>query len=60
MTVYMGRIAIKEKYQNGCHLKTICQNYKIFDVHMWGIYVHMCTKYEDSMSNPVPGGGVHR
>ena len=27
---------------------------------MWGAYVHMCTKYEDSVSNPVPGGGVHR
>ena len=22
--------------------------------------MHMCTKYEVSMSNPVPGGGVHR
>ena len=27
---------------------------------MWGIYVHMCTKYEFSMSNSVlGGGGVH-
>ena len=25
---------------------------------MWRTYVHMCTKYEGSMSNPVPGGGV--
>ena len=25
-----------------------------------GTYVHMCTKYEVSMSNPVPGRGVHR
>ena len=22
---------------------------------MWGTYVHMCTKYEVSMFNPVPG-----
>ena len=25
-----------------------------------GAYVHMCAKYEVSMSNPVSGGGVHR
>ena len=30
---------IKEKYQNGCHLKTTSQNHKIFDVHMWGTYM---------------------
>ena len=29
-------------------------------MHMWGTYVHMYTKYEVSMSNPVAGGGVHR
>ena len=51
---------IKEEYQNECHLKTTTQNHLIFDVHIWGTYVHMCTKYEVSMSNPVPGGGVHR
>ena len=28
------------------------KNHKIFDVHMW--------RHEVSMSNPVPGGGVHR
>ena len=50
----------KENYQNGCHLKTTSQNHLIFDVHMWGTYVHMCTKYKVSMSNHVPGGGVHR
>ena len=27
---------------------------------MWGTYVHKYTKYEVSMSNPVPGGDVHR
>ena len=26
---------------------------------MWGTYVHICTKYEVSMSNPVSGGGVY-
>ena len=29
-------------------------------MHIWATYVQMCTKYEVSMSNPVPGGGVHR
>ena len=51
---------IKEKYQNSCHLKTTSQNDEIFDVHVWGTNVHMYTKYEVFMSNPVPGGGVHR
>ena len=27
---------------------------------MWGTYVHMYTKYEVPMSNPVARGGVHR
>ena len=27
-------------------------------MHIWGIYVHMYTKYEVSMSNHMPGGGV--
>ena len=26
-------------------------------MHIWGIYVHICTNYEVSMSNHVPGGG---
>ena len=26
---------------------------------MWGPFVHMYTKYEVSMSNPVARGGVH-
>ena len=29
-------------------------------MHIWGTYVHMYTKDEVSMSNPVAGGGVHR
>ena len=24
-------------------------------MHIWGTYVHMCTRYEVSMSNPVAG-----
>ena len=51
---------IKEKYQNDCYLKTTSQNHQIFDMHMWRTYVHMHTEYKVSMSNPVPGGGVHR
>ena len=27
-------------------------------MHIWRTYVHMCTKYEVSMSNHVPEGGV--
>ena len=50
----------KEKYQNGCHLKTTGQNQQIFAVQIWGAYVHMCTKCEVSMSSPLPGGGVRR
>ena len=60
MNAYMGRIANQGKYQNGCHLKTTSQNHKIFDVHIWKTYVHKYTKDEVSMSNHVPGGGMHR
>ena len=51
MTVCMGRIANQRKIAKWLPFK----NYKseTFDVHMWGIYVHMCTKYKVSMSNPV-------
>ena len=24
-------------------------------MYIWGMYVHMCTKYKVSMCNPVPG-----
>ena len=51
---------IKEKYQNGCHLKTTSQNHSIFNVHLWETYVHKCTKYEVSKSILVPGRHVHR
>ena len=54
-SVWVGQ-QVKEKYQNGCHLKTTSQNHYIFDVHKWGTYVQMYTKYEVSMSNPVAGG----
>ena len=46
---------IKEKYQNGCYLKTTGQNHQLIDVHIWDTHVHMHTKYEAAMSNPVPG-----
>ena len=59
MTVYIGSIANQRMHQNGCHFKSASQNHYIFDAHMWGTYVHMYTKNEVSMSNPVPGGGVH-
>ena len=32
---------IKEKYQNGCHLKTTSQNHEIFGVHIWG-HMYIC------------------
>ena len=61
MTTYIDRKATKNrKYQNGYHLKTTGQNHQIFDVNVWETLVHMCTEYEVSLSNPVPGGGVHR
>ena len=45
MSAWAGQ-QIKEKYQNGCHLKTTSQNHQIFDKHVWRTYVHMYTKYE--------------
>ena len=38
-------IDIKEKYQNGCHLKTLSQNDKI----LMGACVYIHTKYEVSV-----------
>ena len=54
VSVWTGQ-QIKEKYQNGSPLKTTHQNHQIFDVHVWEINVHMYTKYEVSMCNPVAG-----
>ena len=55
------RISKKKKKHILPHtVEKLRQNHEIFDVHIWGTYVHMYTKYEVSMSNPVPGGGVHR
>ena len=60
-TVCMGKIANQRKIPKWLPFKeTISQNHLIFDVHIWGIYVHMCTKYKVFMYNPVLGGGVHR
>ena len=59
MTVCIGNIENQRKEPNGYHLKTTSQNHNKIDVHIWETWVHMCTKYEVSMSNHVPGGGVH-
>ena len=40
---------INEKYQNGCHLKTISQNNQKRNQHIEGINVNVDTKYEVSM-----------
>ena len=41
---------IKEKYQNGCHLKTISQNHQNSDHHIVGACVHIHNKYKVSMT----------
>ena len=41
---------INEKYQNGCHLKTISQNNQKSNQHIVGININVHTKYEDSMT----------
>ena len=41
---------INEKYQHGCHLKTISQNNQKCNQHIVGINVNVHTKYEDSMT----------
>ena len=41
---------IKEKYQNGCHLKTIGQNNQKSNQRIVGINVNIHTKYEVSMT----------
>ena len=51
---------MKEKYENGCRLKTKKQNDKIFHVHMVGAYVQIHTKYKVSIFNPVARRAVHR
>ena len=57
MTVYIGRIANQRKIPKWLPFENYITKYLTC---IWGINVHMCTKYELSMSNPVPGGGVHR
>ena len=51
---------IKVKYNKICHLKTTSQNDQIFDVHILGAYMHIHTKYEVSILNPVARRAVHR
>ena len=41
---------INEKYQNGCHLKTIHQDNQTSNQHIAGINVNVQTKYEVSMT----------
>ena len=58
LSIWAGQ-QIKEKYQNGCHLKTTSQNHYLMCI--CGVtHVHRYTKYEVSMSNSVAGRGVHR
>ena len=41
---------IKEKYQNGCHLKTVRQNNPKSNQHIAEINVNIHTKYEVSIT----------
>ena len=41
---------IKEKYQNGCHLKTVSQNNQKSNQHILGTDMNMHTKYEVSIT----------
>ena len=41
---------INEKYQKGCHLKTISQNNQKSNQHIICINVNLLTKYEVSMA----------
>ena len=52
MTTYMGMTA-NQKYQNGCHLKTICQNHLKSNDHILEAYVHIYVKDEVSMNTYV-------
>ena len=45
-----ARRQINEKYQNGCHLKTISQNNQKSNYHIEGINMNVHTKYEVSMT----------
>ena len=56
MTASVGRKANQRKIPKWLPFKNYKSESLIFDVHMLGTYVHMCTKYEVSMSNHVPGG----
>ena len=41
---------ITEKYQNGCHLKTISRNNQKCNQHIVGAYVHIHNKYKVSVA----------
>ena len=55
-----AREQINEKYQNGCHLKTIHQNNQRSNQHIVGIIVNVHTKYEVSMTIYVGRRGNQR
>ena len=52
VTVCMGR-ATNQKVAKWLPFKNYKSESLNIDVHMWGTYVHMCTKCEVSMSNHV-------
>ena len=41
---------INEKYQNGCHLKTVSQNNQKSNQHIEGAYIHIHNKYKASVT----------
>ena len=49
LSVWAGK-QIKEKYQNGCHLKYISQNDLKSNQHVVGTCVHIHIKYEVSIT----------
>ena len=50
MTFVSAAEQIKEKYQNGCYLKTTYQNDQNSNQHVVGAYVHVHTNYKVSMT----------
>ena len=51
---------IKEKHQNGCHLKTISQNNQKCNQHIVGVYVRIHNKYKVSVTIYVDGRANQR
>ena len=57
MTIYVGKSANQGKSTKMAALHVRITKYLMY---IWGTYVHMCTKYEVSMSSPVARRGAHR